>query len=119
VKRIYRVDLREATDVSGDPASPTGLLIEGRTLEELTVDAADPAALLASHGIRAAAKVLAADLLQLPEPYPHDKPEGIAILDDSTVAVSNDDDFGLVDGKEPGEVRQKRDYGEIRFVRIR
>jgi hypothetical protein len=119
VKRIYRVDLREATDVSGDPASPTGLLIEGRTLEELTVDAADPAALLASHGIRVAAKVLAADLLRLAEPYPHDKPEGIAILDDSTVAVSNDDDFGLADGKEPGEVRQKRDYGEIRFVRIR
>jgi hypothetical protein len=35
------------------------------------------------------------------------------------VAVSNDDDFGLVGGDVPGEVRQKRDYGEIRFVRIR
>ena len=119
VKRIYRLDLREATDVSGDPASPRGLLVEGRTLEELTIDAEDPAGLLASHGIRVAGKVLAADLLQLEAPYPHDKPEGIAILDDSTVTVSNDDDFGLVDGDIPGEVRQKRDYGEIRFVRIR
>jgi hypothetical protein len=119
VKRIYRVDLRDATDVSGDPASPRGLLVEGRTLEELTIDAEDPAALLGSHGIRVAGKVLAADLLQLEAPYPHDKPEGIAILDDSTVTVSNDDDFGLVDGHIPGEVRQKRDYGEIRFVRIR
>jgi hypothetical protein len=118
VKRIYRLDLREATDVSGDPASPRGLLVEGRTLEELTIDAEDPAGLLASHGIRVAGKVLAADLLQLEAPYPHDKPEGIAILDDSTVTVSNDDDFGLVDGDIPGEVRQKRDYGEIRFVRI-
>lgn len=58
-------------------------------------------------------------LLQLEVPYPHDKPEGIAILDDSTVAVSNDDDFGLIDGDSPGEVRQKRDYAEIRVVRIR
>jgi hypothetical protein len=113
------VDLREATDVSGDPASPTGLRVEGRTLEELTIDAEDPAALLASHGIRVAGKMLAADLLQLEVPYPHDKPEGIAILDDSTVAVSNDDDFGLIDGDSPGEVRQKRDYAEIRVVRIR
>lgn len=119
VKRIYRVDLREATDVSGDPASPTGLRVEGRTLEELTIDAKDPAALLASHGIRVAGKMLAADLLQLEVPYPHDKPEGIAILDDSTVAVSNDDDFGLIEGDSPGEVRQKRDYAEIRVVRIR
>jgi hypothetical protein len=119
VKRIYRVDVRRATDVGGDPRSPAGLLVGGHTLEELTIDARDPAALLAAHGIRPAAKVLAADLLELGAPYPHDKPEGIAMVDDSTVAVSNDDDFGLVGGDVPGEVRQKRDYGEIRFVRIR
>jgi hypothetical protein len=119
VKRIYRVDIGEASDVGGDPRRPTGLLIGGKTLEQLTADADDPAALLASHGIRVALKAPAADLLALAEPYPHDKPEGLAIMDDSTVAISNDDDFGLVDGARPGDVRQKRDYGEIRVVRIR
>jgi hypothetical protein len=119
VKRIYRVDVRNATDVGSEWGSPVGLLVAGKTLEELTIDAHDPAALLASHGIRVAAKRRAADLLALDAPYPHDKPEGIAIIDDSTVAVSNDDDFGLVDGDTAGTVHQKRDYGEIRLVRLR
>jgi hypothetical protein len=119
VKRIYRVEVRNATDVGGEPGSPLGRLVGGKTLEELTIDADDPAALLASYGIRVAAKRAAADLLALDQPYPHDKPEGIAIIDDSTVAVSNDDDFGLVSGDTAGIVRQKADYGEIRLVRLR
>ncbi|WP_026632494.1 hypothetical protein [Dyadobacter alkalitolerans] len=28
--------------------------------------------------------------------YPHDKAEGIAIINSTTIAVANDDDFGVV-----------------------
>jgi hypothetical protein len=29
--------------------------------------------------------------------YPHDKVEGLAVLDNFTIAISNDDDFGVMD----------------------
>jgi hypothetical protein len=89
VKRIYRVSLAGASDVSGPADAPAGRRFDGRTLEEL-----DSAA-LARAGITPVGKVLVADLLALG--YPHSKPEGLAVMDDSTIAVSNDDDFGVAD----------------------
>lgn len=40
-------------------------------------------------------KTLAADLLQVCPEYDHDKPEGMALINDSTLGVVNDDDFGI------------------------
>ncbi len=40
-------------------------------------------------------KTLAADLLQVCPGYDHDKPEGMALINDSTLGVVNDDDFGI------------------------
>lgn len=40
-------------------------------------------------------KTLAADLLQVCSGYDHDKPEGMALINDSTLGVVNDDDFGI------------------------
>ncbi|MGH7542074.1 MAG: esterase-like activity of phytase family protein [Gemmatimonadota bacterium] len=116
VQRIYRVDLRGATDV-GDPAdAPAGRTFDGRTLEEL----ADSAG-LAAAGVAPVRKALAVDLLAAG--FPHDKPEGLALLVDGALALSNDDDFGLADaegGAAPKvlPVLGVRDFSEVRFLSI-
>jgi hypothetical protein len=89
-KKIFRIDLSEATDVSDSANTETGRLVDGKTLESLT------AAELAAAGIRTATKTLIADLLALG--YPHDKPEGLVVLSRDEVGVVNDDDFGITDG---------------------
>ena len=93
IKRVYRVDLTGATDVSDSSDRAEGMLLNGKTVESST-----PAE-LAAHGIVTVRKSLVADLLALG--YPHDKPEGITILNYSTIAISNDDDFGVTEGPAP------------------
>jgi hypothetical protein len=87
-KRVYRIETRDATDIGpreeADPA-PFG----GRTLEQLDADA------LAGAGVRPVIKTLAVDLLKLPGGFPHDKPEGLTLVEGG-IAVSNDDDFGVI-----------------------
>ena len=97
-KRVYRIDLTGATDVS-DPADPLeGLAVGGRMLESLSAEE------LAGAGIGPVRKSLAVDLAALG--YPHDKPEGIVVLSSTEIAVINDDDFGIVDaGGKPGVKR--------------
>jgi phytase-like protein len=116
-KRIYRIDIRGATDVSDPSDGPNGKLVAGRTLEELSPDQ------LRAAGIVPVTKTLVIDLLALPAGYPHDKPEGLAVIDGRILAVSNDDDFGVTDG--PGAAvaqktlpgaGQRVDRNEVRFV---
>lgn len=116
IKRVYRISLAAATDV-GDPLNAeSGKLFGGRTLEQL------PAEGLATHGIVPVTKVLAVDLLPLG--YPHDKAEGLAILDRHTIAVSNDDDFGVTDNGAGGIAPKMLpatgavDRNEVWFVRL-
>jgi hypothetical protein len=125
-KRIHGVSLHNATDVTGDPRSARGLLVDGKTLEEITLAAGDPAGILESHGIRPAAKTPVSDLVGDLPGWSHDKPEGLAVLDDSTLAVSNDDDFGVTSSDPGGQVLPKinpvtgaPDYAEIGIVRLR
>ena len=89
IKRIYKVDLNGATDLSDSADRTSGRLFDGDTLEQLTDEQ------FRSAGIVPVAKTLVADLLALPGGYPHDKPEGLAILDRQLLAVCNDDDFGI------------------------
>lgn len=125
VKQLFEIDLRGATDISDPANGATGLLVGGKTLEELTANAADPAAVLAAAGIVPVKKKLAVDILADLPGYPHDKVEGIALVDGNTVAVSNDDDFSVVEGVGgltqkvlPETVPPEADFGEVVFVKL-
>jgi hypothetical protein len=89
-KNIYKFSIANATPVTGNNFG-------GSTLEQLT-----PAG-LAANGIIPVQKEFFTDLLELGWERQHDKPEGLAILNDSTFAVINDNDFGIsapnADGK--------------------
>jgi hypothetical protein len=119
LKRIYRIDLSNASDVSDPADGPNGRLVNGRTLEQLSE------AQLKEAGIVPVTKELVVDLLALPGGYPHDKSEGLAVISDTLIAVSNDDDFGIVpDGK--GGIAPKRlpgannmiDASRIYFIKL-
>jgi hypothetical protein len=89
-KKVYAVDLSQATDVSDSADTPAGRLANGKTLE-----AASAADLVAAK-IAPAAKSLVADLLEFA--YPHDKPEGVVVFGPDEIGVVNDDDFSIADG---------------------
>ncbi|WP_207532990.1 esterase-like activity of phytase family protein [Desertivirga arenae] len=97
-KKVFKIDISSATDIS-DPANGTnGKLYGGKTVEEL-----NNAAGLTAAGITPVTKTLVLDLLKdLPSVYPHDKAEGLAILPGNILVISNDDDFGVVDNGASG-----------------
>jgi len=89
-KRLYKITLKGATDVSGDFESEGGLLVNGKTIEENSVEDLEKA------GIKFIKKELICDLTEvLSNKYPHDKLEGVWLLDKNTIAVANDNDFAL------------------------
>lgn len=88
IKRIYRIDLSKATPVHSG-------LYGSKTLEEL-IDSAG----LAIHNIEPVQKTLVMDLMANEWPAALEKAEGISILNDSTIAIANDNDFGQFS---PGE----------------
>ncbi len=91
-KRIYKIDISGATDVSDPANTANGKVFGTKVLEALT-----PAE-RASNGIIPVTKTLVYDLLTLPGGYPHDKLEGVTVVGKDLLVVSNDDDFGIVDG---------------------
>ena len=91
IKRIYKISIARATDVSDPANSAGGKLYGGKTVEELK-----DAATLAANGIIPVSKTLISDLmLDINPVYPHDKAEGMTIINSKLIAVSNDDDFGI------------------------
>ena len=82
IKRMYRIELNGATPV-------TSALYNGLTLEAL-VDTTG----LSAQGIKPVKKTLVMDLLANGWPSVLDKAEGLAILNDSTIAITNDNDYG-------------------------
>jgi hypothetical protein len=119
LKRIYKIDIAKATDISDPADSAGGKLVNGKTLEQLSV------AELKDAGIVPVTKEMIVDLLALPGGYPHDKAEGLAVISDTMIAVSNDDDFGIVpDGK--GGIAAKRlpgandtiDVNRVYFIKL-
>ena len=97
-KKVFKIDLSNATDIS-DPANGTnGKLYNGKTVEEMNNLAG-----LQAAGITPVSKTLTLDLLKdLPAGYPHDKAEGLALLPGNILVISNDDDFGVVDNGSSG-----------------
>lgn len=90
MKHIYKIDISAATDVSGtDFNAENGLLVNGKALEANTWDE------LTKANIKPVAKTLAVDVFKYLGNYPHDKLEGIWLIDSNTIGVINDDDFGI------------------------
>jgi hypothetical protein len=124
IKRIYKASLRGpaptdpmATDESDPANSPTGKSYGafGATLESVTD--------FAGAGIVPLYKTLVVDLVTDLPGYPHDKPEGIALVGRDRIFISNDDDFGV--GDNLGTLISKRlpgsnriDYNSLWAVRV-
>ena len=85
-KRIYEIDITDATDISGLGALGATPVAGGKTLEQATV--AQLAAL-----ITPVSKTLRVDLVAAG--FPHDKAEGMALGPGNMLFVTDDDDFGI------------------------
>ena len=97
-KKIFKIDLSAATDISDAANGTTGKLFGGKTVEEL-----NNAAGLQAAGVTPVTKTPVLDLLKdLPAVYPHDKAEGLALLPGNILVISNDDDFGVIDNGNSG-----------------
>lgn len=117
-KRVYKIDISSATDVSDPTNSANGKTFGGKVLEALT-----PAERL-TNGIIPVTKTLVYDLLTLPGGYPHDKLEGVTLVGKDLLVVSNDDDFGIIDGGSSNFITKllpatgQRDRLVLYFIRL-
>lgn len=90
MKHIYKIDITGATDVSGsDFNAVNGYLVNGKALEANTWEE------LTTAGIKPVTKTLAVDVFKYLGAYPHDKLEGIWLINPNTIGILNDDDFGI------------------------
>ncbi len=118
-KRIYKINLSGATDISDPANGANGKLFNGKTVEELK-----DAATLAANGITPVTKTLVADLMKdITTLYPHDKAEGLSIISPTLIAVSNDDDFGITGANKVYEQKildgsGKVDKNSIYFIKL-
>ena len=119
-KRVYKFDLAGATDISDPANSDGGKLYNGLTIEQLKDKTG-----LQNAGVVPVTKTLVFDLLTSLSPvYPHDKAEGITLIGSNTLAISNDDDFGVVDNGQNGFAPKilpatgKVDVNRIYFVTL-
>ena len=90
-KKIYRFDLAGATDVSDLPNTFT--VIRGGNPVQVTLDQMTPAELVAA-GVQPIEKSLHVDLAAVGYNRVTNA-EGLAYIDDSTIAVINDNDFTI------------------------
>lgn len=90
VKKVYKINITGATAVNSG-------LYGGKTLEGL-VDLAG----LTANGIQPVKKELFMDLLALGWPAALEKAEGLAIVNDSTIVIGNDNDYGQFSPTENG-----------------
>lgn len=88
-KFIYKINIGQATDIHDTQNSDSGLLFNGKTIEEL-----GELTQLTEFGIVPVTKELIVNLIDLG--YVQDKPEGLVILNPNLIAVCNDDDFGIL-----------------------
>jgi hypothetical protein len=120
-KKVYKFDLAGATDISDASNTAAGKLYGGLTVEQLK----DQAGLTAA-GVVPVTKTLVLDLLgsAIAPVYPHDKAEGLALIGGDRLAISNDDDFGVVDNGANGFAPKvlpatgKVDVNRIYFVKL-
>lgn len=96
IKQIYKINISNATAVT----SASGIYTGGATIEALATATVNN---LAANNIVPVTKTLVMDLM-INNRWPSvlDKTEGLAIINDSTIAIANDNDYGqtcpLADG---------------------
>lgn len=105
-KRIYQIHTTQATDLSDFPQPEQDISAMNR--------------------IRPVEKFLFCDILETIPAYPHDKPEGMALIGEDMLCIVNDDDFGITaaakaDGSVIPKLRKDNqlDRNEIYFIRLR
>ena len=120
-KKVFKIDISAATDISDAGNAANGKLYAGKTVEELNNLAG-----LNTAGIAPVSKTLVLDLLKdLPSKYPHDKAEGLAFLPGNILVISNDDDFGVVDNGASGfaqkilPITKSVDRNRLYFVKVK
>jgi hypothetical protein len=108
-KHVYRIDLSTGTPLSSVALSSSitrdashGLMIDGLTLEQFANRYGWDA--LAEKGIKPVSKALVIDMVKAVS-YPHDKMEGLWVIDGHHLGVLNDDDFATWSTK--GKLEQK------------
>jgi hypothetical protein len=90
MKHIYKIDISNATDVSAaDMNAVNGKEVNGKALEANTWDE------LTAAGIAPVSKTLAVDVFSYLGDFPHDKLEGIWLINSNKIGIINDDDFGV------------------------
>ncbi len=94
-KRIYEINIAEASDVS-----------------DLEVERMDSKA-LEENGIKPVKKKLFVDILKAIPDYTHDKVEGMALINDHTIAIVNDDDFSTIETKDGRLEPKRKANGEV------
>lgn len=102
-KYIYKINISNATDVGIQNHKNlfddrNGYKIGEKTLEQCTIDE------IKAAGIQFVSKELVADLVKLVN-YPHDKLEGIWLMNDNKIGLLNDDDFAVATSN--GQLVQK------------
>ncbi|MDY3199782.1 MAG: esterase-like activity of phytase family protein [Arcobacter sp.] len=98
-KNVYKIKLSSGTELENVTLGTNmvqdatlGLTIDGSTLEEYVL--ANGWSGLESKGIKPVEKILVLDMVAKTN-YPHDKMEGLWLINNSTLGVLNDDDFAV------------------------
>lgn len=100
-KRVFRIDIGRASEISSLDGTEAVEMLSAEQLRE--------------RGVTPVGKELFCDLLAAVPDYPHDKPEGMCLLEDGTLCVVNDDDFGITAPHQPdGNIVVKRIPGSSR-----
>lgn len=128
IKRVYKIDLRSGTDLESlkdanqlKQDDTLGLTLANQTLEQIIVaNGADQAfkkgwEVLANAGIKPVSKTQVLDMVKEVK-YPHDKMEGLWLINNSTLGVMNDDDFSLWVNPNTFALQQKYLDKELRNI---
>ncbi|MDC0761102.1 esterase-like activity of phytase family protein [Brevibacillus sp. AG] len=103
LKRIYKADFSKATNLLGTSTSE-------QDFEKLTV------AQVKEKGIVPISKELLVDVAKLN--YPHEKLEGLAIVDKNTIAIVNDNDFGVDGYDEKGKIKINSNPTQMYVIKV-
>lgn len=118
MKHVYRIDLSTGTDLESVAATAVlaqsadlGLTINGNTLEQQVLADGNWDTLTANN-IKPVNKTLVIDMVAEVN-YPHDKMEGLWVVDDKHLGVLNDDDFATWSNANGGLVQKMLDSNTI------
>lgn len=103
IKRIYKADFSKATNLLGTETSE-------KNWEKLTV------AQVKEQGIVPVTKELVVDVAKLG--YPHEKLEGLAVVDLHTIAIVNDNDFGVDGYDDQGKLKVNQKPSQLYTIQV-